>query len=350
MNELSPGCQTCALPDISETFRYAIVWPPRGHVLKKIETFLTQSELAFDCYQEDGFLVANVSDSETFTQNLRSALTAVEASDTRILLTNSTTPALGAFRNVVRLSTLVDQMNARWLITLLNERRYVSYAQPIVSADGEWDIVAHEFLFRGLSDAGDLIPPDTLFAAAKDPQVLFNLDRAARIHAVKTAAKMKTADEVFINFLPGAVYDPNVCLRTTVAAAKKHGISNDRIVIEIVESHQVDDMGHLREIVNFYRDHGFRVALDDFGTGFNNLDMYIALNPDFVKLDKSLTSNLTDDDPRLGMVKGIVRTAHTSGIKVIAEGIETATNARVVSDCGVDRMQGYFFGRPAAVD
>jgi len=108
-------------------------------------------------------------------------------------------------------------------------------------------------------------------------------------------------------------------------------------------------MGFLRYSVEFYRCVGFRVAVDDFGTGFNNFDMYVALEPDFIKLDKTLTMNLSDDDPRLGTVKGIVRSAHSSDIKVIAEGIETANNARVVSDCGVDRMQGYFFGYPAPV-
>lgn len=319
-------------------------------MLKKIESFLVQSGYSYNSHADEGFLVVDLQDAETFTQSLRSELTNVEVSDTRILLTNSATPDLSAFRHVVRLSTLIDQMDARWLISLLNDQRFVSYAQPIVSADGDWDVVAHEFLLRGLTETGELIPPDILFAAAIDPQVLFNLDRAARINAVETAAKMESDHEIFINFLPDSVYDPNVCLRTTVAAADKRGIKSERIVIEIVESHRVDDIEHLRNIVNYYRENGFRVALDDFGTGFNNLDMYIALNPDFVKLDKSLTSNLTDDDPRLGMVKGIVRTAHSSGIKVIAEGIETATNARVVSDCGVDRMQGYFFGRPAAVD
>ena len=342
-------CKTCNLPGIGENYTHAIVWPAQRHMMKKIVNFIQDQGTAFEAEKENGFIVIDTDHSDTFVADLSGALTTVEANDTRVLLFNSKTPPLGAFKDVVSLSHLVDRINSRWLISMLEEQRYVSYAQPIVSADGNWDTVGHEFLLRGHDPDGQLIMPDTLFGAAKDPQLLFNLDRLARICAIETAAKMGGDGDVFVNFLPGSVYDPQVCLRTTVKAAEEHGVAHERIVIEIVESHQIDDTEHLRNIVDFYRSVGFRVALDDFGTGFNNLDMYIALDPDFVKLDKSLTMNLTDDDPRLGMVKGIVRTAHSSKINVIAEGIETANNARVVSDCGVDRMQGYFFGRPAPV-
>lgn len=348
--KISTGCQSCSLPETQDFYDYAIVWPPQGHLMKKIVSFLADTNVTFDSNPTDGFVIIEPANIDYFIEQLSSTLTSLEAADTRVLLSNTKAPTLGAFKDVVSLTTMVDRMNNRWLISMLEEERYVSYAQPIVSAEGTWDTVAHEFLIRGLSEEGELIYPDTLFGAAKDPQLLFNLDRAARINAVKTASWMKNDGDIFINFLPGSVYDPKVCLQTTIAAVKEYDVSPDRIVIEIVESHQIDDIEHLREIVNFYRSVGFRVALDDFGTGFNNLDMYIALDPDFVKLDKSLTMNLTDDDPRLSMVKGIVRTAHSSKINVIAEGIESATNARVVSDCGVDRMQGYFFGRPGPVE
>lgn len=343
------SCRTCSLPKIDENFGYAVIWPAQRHTVKKIVNFLQDSDAIFEEDCANNCIIVETTDSDALTTAFNKAVTKLEADDTRILLCNSKTPTLGDFKDVVSLTHLVERMNSRWVVSMLEDKRYVSYAQPIVSADGNWDAIGHEMLFRGLDDKGNLIPPDSLFGAAKDAQLLFNLDRTARINAVKTAARMNNVDDVFINFIPGSVYDPNVCLRTTVAAAAEFGIASERIVIEIVESHQIDDLDHLREIVSYYRKSGFRIALDDFGTGFNNLDMYVALEPDFVKLDKSLTSNLTDDDPRVGAVKSIARAARSSGIKVIAEGIETAANARVVSDCGVDRMQGYFFGRPAPV-
>ena len=343
------SCGVCSLPAVDENFAFAVVWPAQHHTAKKIVNRLQDSDVKVALDRENDCIIVETADTDVFTNTLNNAVTKLEADDTRVLLCDSKTPTLGDFKDVVSLTHLVDRMNSRWVVSMLEDKRYVSYAQPIVSADGNWDSIGHEFLFRGIDGEGNLIPPDSLFGAAKDAQLLFNLDRTARINAVKTAARMNNVDDVFVNFIPGSVYDPDVCLRTTVAAAAEFGISSERIVIEIVESHQIDDIDHLRDIVRFYRNSGFRIALDDFGTGFNNLDMYVALEPDFVKLDKSLTSNLTDDDPRVGAVKSIVRAARSSGIKVIAEGIETAANARVVSDCGVDRMQGYFFGRPAPV-
>lgn len=344
------NCRVCSLHKVEENFAFAIIWPAQRHTAKKIVNRLQDFAAAVEVDRANDCIIVETVTTDAFTTALNAAVTKLEADETRVLLCGSKTPALGDFKDVVSLTQLVERMNSRWVISMLEDKRYVSYAQPIVSADGNWDTIGHEFLFRGIDGEGNLIPPDALFGSAKDAQLLFNLDRTARINAVETAAKMDNKDDVFINFIPGSVYDPNVCLRTTVAAVKDLGISCERIVIEIVESHQIDDIDHLREIVDYYRKSGFRIALDDFGTGFNNLDMYVALNPDFVKLDKSLTSNLTDDDPRVGTVKGIVRAARSSGIKVIAEGIETADNARVVSDCGVDSMQGYFFGHPAPVE
>lgn len=311
---------------------------------------MQDSGAVYEADNEGGFLIVDIDDNEQFVTDLSRTISTIEAADTRVLLCDSKTPTVGAFKNVVSLSRLVDRISGQWLLAMLDDQRYVSHAQPIVTADGNWDTVAHEFLLRGIDNEGILVSPDRLFQAAKAPELLMNLDQRARVEAISTASKMTAKGDVFINFIPNSVYDPNVCLQKTVAAALHHGVAANRIVIEIVESHQISDFNHLRQIVSFFRSVGFRVALDDFGTGVNNLDTYIALEPDFVKLDKTLTSNLTDDDPRLGMVKGIVRTARSSGIQIIAEGIETATNARVVSDCGVDRMQGYFFGYPQPVE
>ena len=94
--------------------------------------------------------------------------------------------------------------------------------------------------------------------------------------------------------LPGSVYDPGVCLRTTVNAIVKAEIPPERVIFEIVESERVKDMGHLRGIVNFYRSAGFKIALDDYGSGYNNLDTLMQLEPDYLKLDKSLVQRMAE--------------------------------------------------------
>ena len=342
-------CQYCSLPDKLSSQSYVFIWPPQGHTTQKIVKYFDAQNLPFENIPAENCVRMETDGASSVLVKLSGLLTKFEAADTRILITTSETPSLGDFGNVMTVANALQRVRSDWLIDLLDQKRYVSYAQPIVSVDYERKTVAHEFLFRGIDEEGKLISPDTLFESAQDPRVFFNLDRAARVCAVETAAQLPTGTDVFINFMPGSIYDPGVCLRTTVQAAKENNIAPERVVFEIVESQRIDDLSHLRGIVNFYRDAGFRIALDDFGAGHSNLETFIALSPDFVKLDKSLTSNLTPNDDRLPMVEAVIRAFHSANIKVIAEGIETEENVRVVIDSGVDRMQGYHFARPMPI-
>ncbi len=342
-------CQYCDLPDKLSGHDHIFIWPPQGHTLQKVAKYFDAQSIAFENVSSEKCLRLESDNASDLLIKISGLLTKIEAGDTRILITKSETPTLGDFGDVMTIASAMRRMRSDWLIDLLEQKRYVSYAQPIVSVDGGRETVAHEFLFRGLDENGKIISPDTLFESAQDPRVFFNLDRAARICAVEAAAELPHGTDVFINFMPGSIYDPSVCLRTTVQAAKDNNLDPGRVVFEIVESQRIDDLSHLRGIVNFYRDAGFRIALDDFGAGHSNLEVFIALDPDFVKLDKSLTSNLTPDDSRLPMVKAVIRAFHSAGIQVVAEGIESEENARIVTDCGVDRMQGYYFARPAPI-
>ena len=329
--------------------RHIFLWPPQGHTRNKLAGHLSERGVSFDNRGSDNCLIIDTDVPTRLLVTLVGLLNAGEAADTRVLCAQTKQPSLADFGKIYTLKSLMDRMRGDWLIDLIDNKRYVSYAQPIVSAAAPRDVVGHEFLLRGLDENGELVYPDTLFNSAKDPRILFNLDRAARINAVQTASRMDAKTDIFVNFMPGSIYDPAVCLRTTVQAVIEAGVSAHRVVFEIVESERIDDLAHLRGIVNFYRDAGFRIALDDFGAGHSNMDAFIALSPDFVKLDKALTSNLTSDDARIAIVSALTRTFQSAGIKVIAEGIETEENARLATDCGVDRLQGYFFGRPAAV-
>ena len=128
------------------------------------------------------------------------------------------------------------------------------------------------------------------------------------------------------------------------AIAKTHYHASD-IVFEIVESERVGDPKHLRKIVNYYRERNFRVALDDIGTGSNSLQMMAELQPDFIKLDKSLVWNFDTPIGR-NTIRKLAELANESGIRTIAEGVETERMRDVLIECGVSLMQGYFFAKP----
>jgi len=343
-------CLACTLPDKLETLQKAFVWPPQGHTLYKIAQYLDAQGFAYENNVVEGFIRVAVSEPNRFIVSLSGLLTDQEANDTRILMTENDQPGLGEFGNVVSLNRMMNRLRGDWLIALLEEKRYTSYRQPIVSLEEGFEPIGHEYLFRGLDSDGEVLSPATLFESASDPRIFFNLDRSARLSAVETAARLPGEAKIFINFMPGSVYDPAVCLRTTVNAIVKAEIPPERVIFEIVESERIKDMGHLRGIVNFYRSAGFKIALDDYGSGYNNIDTLMQLEPDYLKLDKTLIQEMTKGAEKRDIVEMLAERCQKNGILTIGEGVEDGETAQLLREVGMTYAQGYFFGRPAAPD
>ena len=248
--------------------------------------------------------------------------------------------------------TFLQRTRQRWLADLLDERRLVSYFQPIVIAGAPHDIFGYECLMRGHRPPGEtgLIYPDELLAAAHDADLLFPLDLAARLAAIDGAARHGIREAVFINFSPAAIYDPAFCLRSTIAAVSAAGLHPAQIVFEVTESERVpSNPRHLIGILDYYRAAGFRVALDDVGSGYSSLVMLGDVRPDFLKLDKGLTTGVMGDAFRATIAEKLIEAALGTGMAIIAEGIETAEVAEWFASRGVQYLQGYHFARPAAI-
>lgn len=187
-------------------------------------------------------------------------------------------------------------MRGEWLLNMLREDRLGVHFQPIVPTANPGEIFAYECLLRGLDGEGALVNPGAMFGAARDAGLLFNLDQTARMKAIEEASGLGLEANIFINFNPTSIYDPKYCLMSTMGAIRKSDLSPNRIAFEVTESVQVKDDRHLRNILDFYRESGFRDALDDLGAGHSSLNLLATLRPDFVKLDMGLLQDV-DRDP-----------------------------------------------------
>ena len=243
---------------------------------------------------------------------------------------------------------LLRRVETPWLPGLINERRLTFHAQPIVALEpGGWSVFGFEALMRS-DDSRDGLTPGVILEAARAHQALTKLDQICRAGAILSLFPLLRADErLFVNFLPITVYDPDVCLRTTMAACERVGAPVSRLVFEVVESEQFPDIDHLREILAYYRRAGASVALDDLGTGHTSLMFIEELRPDYIKIDKGLLRAAADDG-RDDLMRGIVAHARRMGIRVIAEGVESARDLTLVRDMGADFAQGWHIARPAA--
>ncbi len=216
-----------------------------------------------------------------------------------------------------------------------------SYAfQPIVDVQAR-SVFAHEALVRGT--AGE--PAASVLSHVTDDN-RYSFDQACREKAIRIAGSLGFPADLSINFLPNAIYRPEVCIRSTLQAARRHGFPVGRIIFETVEGEQVNDGKWLAEILGEYRRIGFKTAIDDFGAGFAGLNLLADFQPDIVKLDMALVRGIDHNRPRRAIVAGVVSMCQQLGIEVIAEGIETRDEARCLADLGIRLMQGYWFGRP----
>ncbi len=273
-------------------------------------------------------------------------LTSAERADTRAFFTAGRgTATIEAAMTAEPIESLRAKLRAGWLADMLREQRLVSMLQPIFHVGGR-ELFAYECLVRGVVES-KLVSPDRLFQVARASGMLPQLDVAARRAGVQAAARREGDHRVFVNFTPSTVYDPRFCLRTTLEAIREVGIAPSRVVFEVVESEHIDDVDHVRSILDAYRAEGFSVALDDLGSGYASLGLLHALKPDFVKIDMGLVRNVDVDPWKAAFMAKLLEAARAVGVRTIAEGIETPGELAWVEAHGADFAQGYFLGRPA---
>lgn len=241
---------------------------------------------------------------------------------------------------------LLQRLGSPWLPGILNNEEITFHFQPIVGSLG-LEIHGFEALVRGAGEHAGKSPLD-IITAAKAHDALLKFDQIARRRAIEIGApKLQGKEKLFVNFMPMTVYDPNVCLRTTMKAAADTGVDFSRLVFEVVESEEYPDLDHLRRILDVYREAGCGVALDDLGSGNTAINYIDLLRPDYVKLDKQIVNQAADQE-QYGLLLGLISHAKERNITVIAEGVETEKHLGVMQEFGVDMIQGWLVAKPAA--
>ena len=281
--------------------------------------------------------------------DLSGALSRLELADGKcLLLPEGAEPSLQDLLRFESLQTFVARSSGDWVVDMLRENRIETHFQPIVSFTKPREVFAYEALLRGHERDGSLISPGAILGAARDANVIFQTDRAARIAAIGAVVAKRIETNVFINFTPNSVYDPSFCLRSTVSAVEAAGLPPSRFVFEVTESDEVKDVDHLLGILSFYRRAGFRVALDDLGAGYSSLNLLARLRPDFVKLDMELIRGIDVDPYKAVVVKKLLDLAREVGAISVVEGVETEGEWRWAEAHGADLAQGFLCARPQA--
>ena len=124
------------------------------------------------------------------------------------------------------------------------------------------------------------------------------------------------------------------------------GLPGECLVIEITEGLLLDERADVSAKLLQFRDAGIQVAVDDFGTGYSSLSYLKKFDIDYLKLDRSFVRDLASDPNDLALSEAIIVMAHKLGLKVVAEGVETAEQRDILMAAGCDYAQGYLYSKP----
>lgn len=233
------------------------------------------------------------------------------------------------------------------LVGLIRKRRITILFQPIVDTRSR-QVSGFEALSRGPSDSW-LHAPQNLFAAARRAGLKQELDLLCISTAFEHFVRAQVSGQLFVNVSPDTIYDQPQFSSLVLRAAQAAGMAMSRCVIELTEDSLLDDYERLRGILQPLREAGCALAIDDLGAGSSGLRTWSELKPDFVKIDRYFVTGIDTDPTKLAFVRNLLHMGRTLGCSVIAEGVETEAECRELVALGLDRLQGYLFGRPAAM-
>ncbi|MBK5511150.1 bifunctional diguanylate cyclase/phosphodiesterase [Pseudomonas sp. TH15] len=238
--------------------------------------------------------------------------------------------------------TTTEQLSA--LSSILAQSGLHSLFQPIISLS-ERRIVGYEALSRGPSNS-PLHSPIALFAVARQAGRLNELEIACRESACRRFNEQQLPGKLFLNVSPESLLEAAHQPGRTLQLLQDFGIPPSQVVIELTEQTPTDDFQLLQNALHHYRAMGFSIALDDLGAGYSSLRLWSELRPDYVKIDRHFIDGIHQDALKREFVGSILQIAKASRAQVIAEGIELPEELAVLTEMGVDLVQGYLLCRP----
>lgn len=259
---------------------------------------------------------------------------------------NGATPMPNPPAPVSFLAAQIGALGAAERIDRLMASQSIAIAfQPFIDVINH-DIHGYEALARPPKTAGFAHIGELLIIASAANRRL-NLEFHLAIQAISQFTALKLNGRLFVNLSPEALGHPEFRVEALLDALRTHALPYQRFVIELTEQHLTEHPQILQRNLDQLRLRGVTLALDDFAAGYNGLLHWLDRQPDMVKIDRAMLSGIDQHPKKYRFVRSVVQLAKESGALVVAEGVELASEARVLAELGVDFLQGYLFGQPS---
>ena len=209
----------------------------------------------------------------------------------------------------------------------------------------------HELLIRVMGDDGKLISPDAFLPSAVRFGLMTEIDFWMIRHACIAYAKYSTPENPlqFAINLSANAFENDDLTGYVQDTFEEHGVDATDIVFEITESLAVRRPLQVDRQIATLRDLGCKFALDDFGTGYSSFSYLQKLQFDYIKIDGTFVQDLPNNPVDQKMIRLIAEVGREAGMRTIAEYVRNIETLDLLTDLGVDMVQGYFVGRPTKV-
>jgi diguanylate cyclase (GGDEF)-like protein/PAS domain S-box-containing protein len=297
----------------------------------------------------------------SLTTSIGIAMYPDDGQDAASLLTHADTAMYSAkeagrdnhqFYNAALTELVVHRMALEAALRFALEHREFSlvYQPQIDVASGRIDSV--EALLRWNRPGYGVIPPMEFIAAAEQCGLIASIGKWVLQNACTQAVRWQRDGHplrLAVNLSPLQFKDPNL-VQTVLDTLAETGLHAECLELELTEGTVMADTSATMATLEAFRSGGVSIALDDFGTGYSSLSYLKRMPLNRVKIDQSFVAALPQDLENTAIIKAILAMATSLGLRVTAEGVETAAQAGVLQSLGCHSLQGYFFGKPVAAD
>ena len=254
------------------------------------------------------------------------------------------------------------EMNARaqdrlstenYLRLALRRDELVLHYQPRVSfATGR--VTGVEALIRWQHPRRGLLSPDKFISVAEDSGLIMPIGEWVIETAFNQLAewhKKGNPDlQLAVNLSPGQIFDGERLIRAISTCAAAVSLDMRTVELELTESMLLKNIDDTAALLNRLGELGVSVAIDDFGTGFSSLSYLKQLPVDSIKVDSSFVRDIGTDPNDEAIITAIIAMTHSLKLNVVAEGVETEEQYRVLRDLGCDEYQGFYFAKALPPD
>ena len=231
----------------------------------------------------------------------------------------------------------------------IDNQQFEIYYQPIVDLSQDKPIKA-EALLRWHHPESGMVSPAVFIPIAEETGLISEIGSWVFYNAIEKAGQWRERFnpdfQISINTSSRQWIDEAAAMNQWFAHLDELGISGQAISVEITEGLLVDARDKITNRLLDFRDAEIQIAIDDFGTGYSSLSYLKQFDIDYLKIDQSFVRNLDHEQNDLALCEAIIVMAKKLGIKVIAEGVETENQDRLLKEFGCDFGQGYLYSRP----